>query len=158
MRKTAIYLDTSFISYLEQEDAPEKMRETNELWLLFKYRDDIDLLISNVTFEEINKCAQKKKVLLLERMSENLLRYVEETIDDIQLANLYLTNNVLTNKSLDDLRHISIAVNNGCRYILSWNFKHFVNPKTINAVNAINKQYNLHEIHILPPSMMLGGF
>ena len=158
MRTIAIYLDTSFISYLEQNDAPEKMNETNELWFLFKYRKDIDLLISNVTFEEINKCKHEKRLLLLERMSENTLKYVEETIDDIQLADLYLTNNVLTGKSLDDLRHISIAVNNGCSYILSWNFKHFANPKTINAVNAINKQYNLPEIHILPPSMMLGGF
>ena len=34
MRKIRIYLDTSFISYLEQDDAPEKMEETNKLWLI----------------------------------------------------------------------------------------------------------------------------
>ncbi len=52
MRKILIYLDTSFISHLEQEDAPEKKFETNELWFLFQKRNDIDLIISTVTFIE----------------------------------------------------------------------------------------------------------
>lgn len=32
MRKLKIYLDTSVISHLQQEDVPEKMQETRELW------------------------------------------------------------------------------------------------------------------------------
>ena len=158
MRKILIYLDTSFISHLEQEDAPEKKFETNELWFLFQKRDDVDLIISTVTFVEINKCNEPKRSLLLERMSENSLIISNETDDDFQLAKLYLTKNILSNKSFDDLRHIAIAVNRNCNYILSWNFKHFVNPKTINAINSLNKEYNLPEIRILPPTMMLGGF
>ena len=59
---------------------------------------------------------------------------------------------------MDDLRHIAIAVNNNCKYIVSWNFKHFVNPKTMNAVAAINKLNNLNDVTIVSPSMMLGGF
>lgn len=31
MRKLKVYLDTSVISHLQQEDVPEKMRETLEL-------------------------------------------------------------------------------------------------------------------------------
>lgn len=42
--------------------------------------------------------------------------------------------------------------------MLSWNFKHFVNPKTINAVNSVNTEYGLQQIDILPPTMFLGGF
>lgn len=156
MRKLLIYLDTSFISHLEQEDAPEKKYETNELWFNFKKRKDVNLIVSSVTFAEIDKCKEPKRSLLLERMSENDLLIVSETDDDYQLSKLYLTKNVLSNKSFDDLRHIAIAVNHN--YILSWNFKHFVNPKTINAINSLNKEYNLPEIRILPPSMMLGGF
>ena len=158
MRKTRIYLDTSFISYLEQEDAPEKMRETNELWLLFQYRNDIELIISKVTMEEIDKCYEPKKTKLIDRMIENTLILVKENDSDILLAETYLNNKVLSSKSFDDLRHIAIAVNNCCRYILSWNFKHFVNPKTINAVNSVNTEYGLQKIDILPPTMFLGGF
>ena len=32
MRKLRIYLDTSVISHLEQEDVPEKMEQTRKLW------------------------------------------------------------------------------------------------------------------------------
>lgn len=34
--KLKVYLDTSVISYLKQEDAPEKMESTIRLWDLFK--------------------------------------------------------------------------------------------------------------------------
>jgi hypothetical protein len=34
MRKLKVYLDTSVISYLYQLDAPEKMKDTLELWEL----------------------------------------------------------------------------------------------------------------------------
>jgi predicted nucleic acid-binding protein len=32
MRKFKVYLDTSALSYLSQDDAPEKMRDTLEFW------------------------------------------------------------------------------------------------------------------------------
>lgn len=34
MNKIKIYLDTSVISYLDQKDAPEQMKETQEVWEL----------------------------------------------------------------------------------------------------------------------------
>lgn len=32
MNKLKIYLDTSVISYLDQQDSPEQMKETQEVW------------------------------------------------------------------------------------------------------------------------------
>lgn len=158
MQQTRIYLDTSFISYLEQDDSPERKYDTNELWNMFRYQKNVELYVSNVTMEEISKCKEPKFSLLISRMSENNLRILYENEQDIKLMRIYLENKVLSEKSLDDLRHISIAVNNKSDFILSWNFKHFVNHKTIKAVNEINELYDLPKVHILPPSMLLGGF
>ena len=36
MRKLKAYLDTSVVSYLYQLDTPEKMKDTLELWELFR--------------------------------------------------------------------------------------------------------------------------
>lgn len=36
MRKLKVYLDTSVISHLMQEDVPEKMADTLHLWKLFR--------------------------------------------------------------------------------------------------------------------------
>lgn len=35
MERIKIYLDTSVISYLDQKDTSEKMRETQKLWKRF---------------------------------------------------------------------------------------------------------------------------
>ncbi|GAB6172396.1 hypothetical protein JCM15765_18740 [Paradesulfitobacterium aromaticivorans] len=82
---------------------------------------------------------------------------VQETQETIALADEYLKYGVLNPKSRDDCRHIAISTIVGCKYIVSWNFKHFVNIKTINKVQAVNKLLDYSEISILPPSMMLEG-
>ena len=37
MRKLKVYLDTSVISHLEQEDVPEKMEQTRKVWEILLY-------------------------------------------------------------------------------------------------------------------------
>lgn len=158
MRKLKIYLDTSVISHLQQADVPEKMRETLELWKQFKERKDIEIIISDLVIREISKCSEPKLSFLLGELAHLNYTMVQITEDERKLADIYLQNGVLREKSFDDLTHIAIATLSECRYIVSWNFKHFVNPKTIKAVNAINLSLNLSQVDIFPPSMMLGGF
>lgn len=158
MKKLRVYLDTSVISHLQQEDVPEKMQETLDLWEMFKERDDVEVIISDLVIREVSQCREPKLSFLTEKLAEIDYTLVEVTEDDHNLADIYLQNGVLKQKSLDDLTHIAIATLNDCRYIISWNFKHFVNPKTIKAVNAINLERNLSNVDIYPPSMMLGGF
>lgn len=158
MRKLKIYLDTSVISHLQQEDVPEKMQETRELWEQFKKREDTEIVISSLVLTELSRCNAQKLAFLLNELSQ--IQYTEARVanEERELANIYLQSGVLKEKSLDDLTHIATAALNNCHYIISWNFKHFVNPKTINAVNAINLTLCLPQISIFSPTMMLGGF
>ncbi len=52
MEKLKVYLDTSVISHLLQEDAPEKMADTLKLWEMFK-DGKYDVYLSTVTLEEV---------------------------------------------------------------------------------------------------------
>lgn len=158
MRRLKVYLDTSIISHLQQEDVPEKMRETRELWEQFKNRENTEIVISDLVLLELSRCIEEKHAFLLNELAQLDYSFVELSDDERSLASIYLQNGVLKEKSLDDLAHIAIATLNECRYIVSWNFKHFVNPKTIKAVNSINISLNLPQIDIFSPSMMLGGF
>lgn len=158
MRKLKVYLDTSVISHLQQEDVPEKMRETQELWEQFKERQDVEVVISDLVIREISKCSEPKLSFLLGELARLDYTLVNVTAEEKGLADIYLQNGVLREKSLDDLTHIAIATLNDCRYIVSWNFKHFVNPRTIRAVNATNLSLNLSQVDIYSPSMLLGGF
>lgn len=61
--KLKVYLDTSVISHLAQEDVPEKMLNTLNLWEIFK-REKYDLYLSTVTLQEIEDCPEPKRSIL----------------------------------------------------------------------------------------------
>ena len=157
MKKLRIYLDTSVISYLLADDAPEKMNDTQELWKLLQ-QGEYEIIISELTFDELKKCENEKRSSLSKYI--DLINYSPVSITNQQedLAQKYLEYSVLSTKSIDDLAHIACSVLNDCDYIISWNFKHLVNMKTINKVNAVNLLLGFREIKIIPPPMLLGGF
>ena len=69
MRKLKVYLDTSVISYLSQEDAPERMKDTLELWKDF-VNGKYDIYLSQVTLDEIEKCSEPKRNVLYDYLSD----------------------------------------------------------------------------------------
>lgn len=131
--------------------------ETRELWEQSKQREDIEIIISDLAIREIYQCKEPKCSFMFNELGQIPYSLIKTTNEKKELANTYLCSGVLREKSIDDL-HIAIATLNDCHYIVSWNFKHFVNPKTISAVNLINQSLRLPQISIFSPSMMLGGF
>ncbi|MGE5604676.1 MAG: PIN domain nuclease [Bacteroidota bacterium] len=115
------------------------------------------MVISDLTLAELIQCPEPKRSVLFKYLSEIDYETFSETTESIELAEKYIQHGVLSPKSRDDCRHIAIATLANCKYIISWNFKHFVNIKTINKVQAVNKLLDYHEINILPPSMIVEG-
>jgi len=157
MRIPKIYLDTSLISHLDADDTPERMNETLLFWEELK-KDKYKVGISNVVIAELSKCSEPKRTMLFNKLDELKYDIFEETEESLILAKNYLKYGVLKSKSMDDLRHISIATVTDCKYITSWNFQHFVNVKTIAKVQSANKLYGYNDIIIVPPTMLMGGY
>lgn len=156
-RKTKIYLDTSVVSYLQQEDSPEKTVITNRFWEELKKRDDVAIFMSDVTFAELNKCFEPKRSFMQQKVKVLDFSLLEKDSSAEQLAEEIIKLGILTEKSHDDCYHIAIAVLEGCNYIVSWNFKHLVNVKTINGVRAITNLQGYNAIDIISPEMMFQG-
>lgn len=152
--KLKIYLDTSVVSYLMQTDAPERMVKTLQLWEKFK-TDVYDICLSQVTLTEIGKCSEAKYNFLLEKLSE--INYITLEINEniYRLANEIIETGILTQKSFDDCTHIAVAVMNECDVIISWNFKHMVNIKTIKGIRTITNLKNYNTIEIMTPETLL---
>ena len=129
-RKTKIYLDTSVLSYLKQDDSPERMKATLQFWEELKTRD---------------------------KLKEIQFTFLTKDEDAEKLASQIIDLGILTNKSHDDCLHIAIAVLEACNYIVSWNFKHLVNVKTVNGVRAITNLKGFSPIDIITPEMLLKG-
>jgi hypothetical protein len=82
---------------------------------------------------------------------------IPENEDADKLANIYAEQGVLNVKNLDDLTHIAYATVACCDYIVSWNFKHFVNINTIERVKLVNEANNYKNVSIISPFYFIGA-
>jgi predicted nucleic acid-binding protein len=154
LKKLKLYLDTSVISHLFAEDAPDKMADTLRLWEELAI-GKFDVFVSTLTLEEVQRCAEPKRGWMVKKLDEIEYQILSETAEVSELAGEYLANEVLTKKSADDCMHIAYAVVGGCDIIASWNFKHLVNYKTINKVKIVNAMNQYREISIMSPTMLV---
>lgn len=154
MRKLKVYLDTSVISYLMQDDAPEKMKETRQLWEMFK-NDRYDVYLSTVTLKELQNCSEPKRSELADYLNQIRFTVLDITEDIEAIAEKIIEMGILTPKSFDDCQHIGAALVNDCDCIISWNFKHIVNIRTIRGIRAVTNLEGYRSIEILSPSVLL---
>ena len=156
MKKLKIYLDTSVISHLDQQDAPEKMADTRKLWEELE-QGKYETCIPDVCFDELKGCNEEKQAILYGYLGNiNYQRY-QVTPEIKELAEKIIEFGVLAKKSYDDCLHIATAVVNNCNIIASWNFSHIVKVKTINGVRTVNLMNGYNTIDIYSPTMLLEG-
>ena len=155
MKKLKIYLDTSTVSHLHAHDTPDKMKDTLKLWEDIK-AGAFEVYLSETTLEEVGRCPEEKLKILMDYLNE--IEYTEITDNDEidEVAQMIIDMGILNEKSYDDCMHIASAVVGGCDVIVSWNFKHMVNVKTINGVRAITILQGYRGIDIVaPPSLII---
>lgn len=149
-----VYLDTSVISHLLQEDVPEKMADTRQLWEMF-CSNKYEVYLSTVTLEELKGCPEPKQSQLFDYLGQIDYTLVQVEDDVAEIAQQIIEMGILTKKSYDDCQHIAAAIISECDCIISWNFKHIVNIRTIRGVRAITNLKGHKPIEILNPSVLL---
>jgi hypothetical protein len=147
MKKLTLYLDTSIIGgcFDIEFEIPTKHS--------FKYikMDVYEAAISDITLYEINKAPYELIEKFLHILGEIEYNIITETEESKQLAQAYISANVLPGKCWDDARHVAIASSYNMKYIISWNFKHLVNVNRIRGFNAVNIQQGYSTIDIRTP-------
>ncbi|GHT79394.1 hypothetical protein FACS1894130_07960 [Spirochaetia bacterium] len=157
MKKLKIYLDTSIISYLDQQDAPEKMAETHRLWNQIK-AGVYTVVISDVDIIEIDDCEEKKRDTLKKYLAQIEYELVKSEPKAVDIASRIVDLGILKQKSFDDCQHIANAIVSGCDAIISWNFKHIVNHKTMVGIKAVTALEGYNDLLIYaPPSLIMEG-
>ncbi len=147
MSKEKLYFDTSVPSAYYDTRAKERMELTKEFW---HKTDAYELHISTLVIDELSQAAPKN-------LRENLLKLVDNCAvlkldgEAEVLAEVYVNARVLPQKYFNDALHIAIAVVNGIKFLVSWNFKHFVNVKTRQMVNLVNLKEGYGVIEIIAP-------
>jgi predicted nucleic acid-binding protein len=156
MKKLKIYLDTTIISYLDQMEKSERMAETHRLWDKIK-EGKFDVVISDIDFAEINSCSEEKRNKLYEYLSQINYTLINSEEISVRIAEKMIDLNVLKQKSFVDCQHIANAIVSGCDVIVSWNFRHIVNHKTIMGVKAVTALEGYNDLLIYAPTILIEG-
>jgi hypothetical protein len=116
-----------------------------------------EAVISDAVFAELDECGEGKRAVLY-----NYLKQIEYTMiisepKSIAIAEQFIDLGILKRKSIDDCQHIANAIVADCDGIVSWNFKHIVNPKTQAGIKAVTALGGYHDLYIYTPTFFIGG-
>ena len=156
MKKLKIYLDTSTISHLDAPDRTDRMADTQKLWDLIK-SGAYDVALSSVVFFELAKCSQEKRAVLAGFLSQIQYQHIEVADDILAIADRFIDLKVLTQKSYVDCQHIAAAIHAECDVVVSWNFQHMVNIRTIRGAKVVTAMEGYKDILICSPNMLIEG-
>lgn len=141
MRLLKIYLDTSVISFLFADDAPEFKAITKDFFDNYVKKEKYIVYISDVVIAEIEKTRNEdKKKLLLKVIEDYSLRILSLDSKADDLAKVYVREKIIPPQKLEDAQHIGIATCNKVDILLSWNFKHLSNIQKQISVKIINER------------------
>ena len=158
LKKLRVYIDTSAIGYLdENEERYSKDKEAMlALWAKIKSYE-FAAVISELTLDELNANQNTDK---LEILTDYLAQIEYEIVETGSIAEhiaemLKVTEILVADKHKNDRLHIGTAIENDCDIIVSMNFKHLVNVATIRGVRAISNLKGFKSIDIIQPIAMV---
>lgn len=145
-----IYVDTSVIGGCFDEEFSEW---SNQLFDQFKNKKDL-LMLSDLTLQELEFAREEVRNKVHEIASKQRI-HIGMIDEAVKLAETYITEGALTNKSYNDALHIALATIYNADVLVSWNFKHIVNLERIRLYNSINLRHGYRVIEIRTPREVL---
>ena len=151
-----VYLDTSAISYLSQEDSPKEMEITQRFWDAAKEMSFL-IQLSDITLGELYRCPEPKRSQLFDFLQQvhynRFEAYACPGVDDIVKRIVDL--GIFPKRSGADILHVAVALYAQSDVIASWDVKHLANRDTVERIRSlVIGQYNSH-VDILTPEKIM---
>ena len=112
------------------------------------------IMLSDLTIQELEFARDEIRNKIDELPKEQIIS-LGVNDETIKLAETYINEGALTNKSYNDALHIALATINNADVLASWNFKHIVNINRIRLYNSINLKLGYKMIEIRTPREIL---
>lgn len=145
-----IYIDTSVNGGNFDVEFKE---DTRLLFERLENKEMVFVISDLLELELLNAPSNVREVLI--NYPEKFFERVFLTEEAIKLADLYIAENVVGRSSIEDCRHIAIATINQVDVLVSWNFRHIVNPEKISGYNSVNLKNGYSIIEIRSPKELL---
>ncbi len=128
---------------MEFEEATKKLFEQIR-------NKNIKILYSELTRNELMNAPTKVKDFV-NSLPEDVIEYIELVDEALDLADIYIHENVVGKTSKEDCIHIALATLFRADVLVSWNFKHIVNLSRIRGYNSVNLKTGYPSIEIRSP-------
>jgi len=153
-KRGRIYLDTSVFGALYDAEDPKRISIVESL--LKKIRNgDYEAFVSRLTLQEVIKAPENIKKGLTNTIRDLDLAVLEENEESFELAELFLTEDVIPQKFRDDARHIAIAIFYNLDVLVSWNYRHMVNIRVKKMINSLCIRQGFKPIDIVSPEEVI---
>ena len=152
--KTRLYIETTIPNYIFNESIPDKQDAAKRLFSLIR-QGVFDSFVSSITIGEISKSPEPKRSKMIEVIQN--ITVLEPTPKCIFLADEYIKRHIIPRSFYNDGLHIAIATVNYLDAVVSYNFQHIVNLRTIKGVTAINILNNFPTPAIVSPEEVIYG-
>jgi predicted nucleic acid-binding protein len=141
-----IYVDTSVFGGCFDEKWQEYSNPLIQEFICGKKR----AVISDLTLRELLNAPEQVKNII-DQIPDEYKEFIPFDDEAEKLANKYIEEQAITQKSLLDAQHIAIATVNKIDVLVSWNFKHIVNLQRIRLYNSVNLKYGYSFLEIRSP-------
>jgi predicted nucleic acid-binding protein len=148
--KQRIYIDTSVIGGCFDKEFQEW---SNKLFDDFRKGNKI-AVISDITLDELSFSRPEVRNHI-DTIPDDFKEYILNDEQSEELADQYIKERAVTQKSHEDALHIAIATVNKVDVLVSWNFKHIVNLDRIRKYNAVNLMNGYPMLEIRNPREIL---
>lgn len=149
-----LYLDTSVIGAVSDEEMPERIRVTRVLLDSIAEGKHTGI-ISNIVLEEIERCPEKLRKNLVAEIQRIPVLVISEDENSAEFLEIYEEEAFIRKGARLDLRHLAVATVGGVDAVVSWNFRDIVNIRTRRAVHAINLRLGYPLIEIVSPEEVI---
>ena len=150
MKPMRVYIDTSVFGGCFDEEFEEPSKGFFEAVLEGK----IVPLISDSLVAELAGAPERIQGLL-ERIIDAGCERLPLAPEVEQLRTAYVSAEVVTGKFAGDALHVAHATLAKADAIVSWNFKHLVNPRQVRAFNVVNVRNDRSLVVIMTPADIL---
>ena len=142
------YLDTSTFGALVDDEEPGRVKTTQMLFDRIK-SGVITASTSIVTLEEVAEAPETVQTRL--QPSLDNVRILDESEASIHVANELIKRSVLAENFRDDARHLGVAIAHDFNAVISWNFRHMVNPLRRRQIQSACLLLGYRAIDIISP-------
>jgi predicted nucleic acid-binding protein len=146
MARLKIYLDTSILSAYFDLRKPMRQLMTQK-WFQNDFKN-LSPFISTLVLEEINAHPDETvKNEMLDLVDRHAIQVLEINNAVLKIAAAYRKK--VIPQEINDAIHLSVAAYYKLDAVVSWNFKHIVNLKTIKVIHDVNRVEGLAPVEIV---------